>query len=338
MPEQSANGYAFEYAIIISIPEAINDWIAINQNGNCYCQIIEDQAFFNTKMHFNSRNPEIQQLMVRGAKAGLSKIIDMEPRLVYASSEDPLVIHSGTSQNGIVGDVRDIVFIRQLQRSHRRSILAPYVADGNPWEIGISAKWNNDVIKNSRLAEHLDFCNSWFGFPCSRDYWNDIAPVMAFLNDHAGQTWRSLPDKKNSVYRPLIDAFVREMNKQATNHNLANMLVEYMVGRYDFYKLMTSSSNRITNIQAFNLRGNLNQDCEGILPRITVPLQARTLPTRIVSIARYLDRPAWAEIIMDNGWQFSFRLHNAESLVVPSLKFDVRFRGNPMATWAEPWI
>lgn len=337
MPEQSANGYAFEYAIIISIPESINDWISVNQVGRCNCQIIEDQAFLNTKAHFETRGPEIQRLMLQGAKAGLRKVIEMEPRLAYATVEDPLVIHSRTSQNGIVGDVRDIVFIRQLQRSHRRTILASSTEEDEHWEIGISAKWNNDVIKNSRLAEHLDFCQSWFGFPCSRHYWEDIAPVMAYLNNHLEQPWRSLQDKKNTVYRPMVDAFIKEMKLQESTHNLANLLIEYLVGKYDFYKLMTSTSSRVTNVQAFNLKGNLNQDCEGILPRIVIPPQGRTLPTRIVSIERYLERPAWVEIILDNGWQFSFRLHSAESLIVTSLKFDVRFRGTPLTTWTEPW-
>ena len=31
----------------------------------------------------------------------------------------------------------------------------------------------------------------------------------------------------------------------------------------------------------------------------------------------------------DNGWQFSFRVHNAEKHVTPSLKFDIQIEGMP---------
>ena len=32
---------------------------------------------------------------------------------------------------------------------------------------------------------------------------------------------------------------------------------------------------------------------------------------------------------MDGGWQFSFRIHNASTIVEPSLKFDIQFVGEP---------
>jgi hypothetical protein len=276
--------------------------------------------------------------MIQASRAGLKKIIDMEPRLTHATISDPLIIYSQSANNGIHGDVRDIVFIRQIQVSRRRGIIVSPENNDNHWEIGISAKWNNDVSKNSRLAEHLDFCQSWFGFPCSDQYWQNIAPAMDYIRAHLQQPWRLLPDKANSVYRPMVDAFIQEMKLQQANHgDLANLLLDYLVGRYDFYKIMTQRNQRATYIQAFNLKGNLNQDCLGIQPTIIINPQARNLPTRIVSIERYLDRPAYAEIIMDNGWQFTFRLHNAESNIIPSLKFDIRFTGSPLTTWAENW-
>ena len=35
------------------------------------------------------------------------------------------------------------------------------------------------------------------------------------------------------------------------------------------------------------------------------------------------------EMFLDNGWQLSFRIHNASTKVEPSLKFDVQFIGMP---------
>lgn len=37
------------------------------------------------------------------------------------------------------------------------------------------------------------------------------------------------------------------------------------------------------------------------------------------------------ELYMDGGWQFTFRIHNAETYVIPSLKFDIQIVGMPTA-------
>jgi hypothetical protein len=339
MPNQAQNGYAFEYAIIVSIPEAVDDWIANHREGTRNFRIIEDDAFLNIQESFQLTDPPLQEIMLQAARAGLRIVLDMEPRIIHASVEDPILISSNPATRGITGDVRDIILIRQLNPSRRRSIiLSPDNVDQH-WEIGISAKWNNDVIKNSRLAEHLDFCQSWFGFPCSQQYWDEILAPMQYIHDHDGRMWRDLPNKREKVYLSMIMAFIDEINHQSRLHpNLPQLLVEYLIGRYDFYKLMTVKANRITNIQAFNLHGNLNQDCSGIPPLISIPHQSNQRPTRIVTIDRFRDRESWVEIILDNGWQFTLRLHNAESEIAPTLKFDIRFLGNPLNTWSEHWV
>ena len=54
-----------------------------------------------------------------------------------------------------------------------------------------------------------------------------------------------------------------------------------------------------------------------------------SLPTRIVS----LEFKPWSkntlELYLDQGWQFSFRIHNAATDVEPSLKFDIQIIGMP---------
>lgn len=37
------------------------------------------------------------------------------------------------------------------------------------------------------------------------------------------------------------------------------------------------------------------------------------------------------EMILDNGWQLSFRIHSASTKVEPSLKFDVQFISMPVS-------
>ena len=40
-------------------------------------------------------------------------------------------------------------------------------------------------------------------------------------------------------------------------------------------------------------------------------------------------------MVCDKGWQLSFRIHSAESLVIPSLKFDVNMVGNPASMYSN---
>lgn len=53
------------------------------------------------------------------------------------------------------------------------------------------------------------------------------------------------------------------------------------------------------------------------------------LPKRIVKIGFFPNRNNTAELYMDNGWYFTFRIHNAETYATPSLKFDIQIKGMP---------
>ena len=46
-----------------------------------------------------------------------------------------------------------------------------------------------------------------------------------------------------------------------------------------------------------------------------------------------------AELYLDEGWQFSFRIHNAKDYVEPSLKFDIQILGMPttLMTIEQKW-
>ena len=56
---------------------------------------------------------------------------------------------------------------------------------------------------------------------------------------------------------------------------------------------------------------------------ITVPVV--DLPSRLVAIELKPNSDNTVEMYLDNGWQLSFRIHNASSKVEPSLKFDIKF-------------
>ena len=55
--------------------------------------------------------------------------------------------------------------------------------------------------------------------------------------------------------------------------------------------------------------------------------QKRSLQVRLPKQGLKGKSKTTAEIIFDNGWHLSFRIHNAESRIIPSLKFDVQIVG-----------
>lgn len=104
-------------------------------------------------------------------------------------------------------------------------------------------------------------------------------------------------------------------------------LVEYLLGEFDFYKVIGIDSKQTTKIQSYNLRGTLNK--EGNVRKRKVELPVAVLPTRIVSLEYKPGSKNTLELYLDGGWQFSFRIHNASTKVETSLKFDIQIIGMP---------
>lgn len=110
-------------------------------------------------------------------------------------------------------------------------------------------------------------------------------------------------------------------------NEIPELIVEYLLGKFDFYKVIGIDNKRTTRIQSYNLRGTLNQEGRFSKSEITIPIAE--LPTRIVSLEFKPNSNNTLELYLDCGWQFSFRIHNASSRVEPSLKFDVQIIGMP---------
>ena len=219
-----------------------------------------------------------------------------------------------TDNEGKVGDVRDIIIARSDIK----------------WEIGLSIKHNHFAVKHSRLAKTLDFGAKWFDIPCSKQYWNSVEPIFNYLTEQkaANKNWNELPTKDKDVYVPLLKAFIAEVLRSNENDSaVPQKMVEYLLGEFDFYKIISIDSKRITQIQTYNLHGTLNQSSRVVAPKIEVP--HALLPTRIVSLDFKPNSTNTVELYMDGGWQFSFRIHNASTKVETSLKFDIQIVGMP---------
>ena len=306
MSVQSNNqGRAYEYICLLTLNDEINQF---RQS-----RIIENSAFFAAQNAWDSMNIEFQRVLTESAFAAVATIFDMEP-LIIEQEDDDLTLMIQTDNEGQEGDVRDIVISRKDIK----------------WEIGLSIKHNHFAVKHSRLGGGLDFGRKWFGVPCSENYWNNIKPIFDYLREEkANQTnWSDLPAKENDVYIPLLEAFIQEVKDSCLiDESVPQKMVEYLLGEFDFYKVISIDSRRITQIQTYNLHGTLNMPSKTSSPTIEVPVAS--LPTRIVSFDFKPNSNNTVELYMDGGWQFNFRIHNASTKVEPSLKFDIQIIGMP---------
>lgn len=308
MSNKSNNqGRAYEFICLLTLNEEINKIRP--------ARIIINSSYLAAQRAWNTLNAAMQNLYKISSYAAVAKIVALEPRMIE-KGEDVLDLLIQADEKGESGDVRDILIIR----NHIH------------WEIGLSLKHNHFAVKHSRLSDRLDFGNKWYGIPCSQNYWDDIRPIFSYL--HACQKkhlkFRDLPDKDKNVYVPLLKAFIYEIQRQYSKHkNIPCKLVEYLLGEYDFYKIISIDKERMTQIQSYNLHGTLGMSSQTQEPAIIIPIAS--LPTRIVSLDFVPGKQNTVELYMDKGWQFSFRIHNAKTDVEPSLKFDIQLVGMPAA-------
>lgn len=308
-------GRAFEYICITCLKEEISKVRP--------ARLVENSSYLRDKFEWGNLDSSMQEVMRKEALAAIPTIMDIEP-MIEENSGDILTLRLQSDQEGIAGDVRDILLTR----------------DKKGWVLGISVKHNHFAVKHSRLSRVLDFGKSWYGVPCSRAYWDDIKPIFAPLAKVKGKVaWRDLEDKESLVYTPLLEAFINEVKRAYEKDNsIPAKMVEYLLGEYDFYKVVGVDRACKTDVIAFNLHGTLNQSSKNTKPKRKIP---RTLlPTRIVSIEIKPHSNTTVELYLDNGWQFSLRIHNASSMVEPSLKFDINIVGLPttIVTINCPWL
>ena len=307
MSEKSNNqGRAYEFSYLTTLFEEISKVrpAKIEKNG----------SFYAAERAWNTLTDSEKAIYKISALAGVNTIFDLEP-LILDDGDDELELKIQSDDKGEEGDVRDVLIIRR----------------GIEWEIGLSVKHNHFAVKHSRLSKGLDFGEKWYGIKCSEEYWNDVKPIFDYLEQEKSKEskWKDLPNKEDDVYYPLLMAFKGELDRQNKlySKDIPKLMVEYLLGEFDFYKVIGIDSKRITQVQSYNLRGTLNK--EGVKRKRSIKLPIASLPTRIVSLEFKPGSKNTLELYLDRGWQFSFRIHNASSKVETSLKFDIQIIGMP---------
>lgn len=310
MGNQTQSGKAFEYAVALAI---------LSELGQKNVEIADLVRFDKAGVEYQKLELKESASLNDSAIRSIQLISQFEPYLLAVKrNAEKISLFLPADASGESGDVRDIV-LASLQ---------------NDWEIGFSAKHNHEAVKHSRLSMKIDFGNKWFGVPASKKYFEGISPVFVSIENWIKQNkdWKELPDIENAVYIPLLEAFRNEMlSLQLAHGNLiASRLVEYLVGRRDFYKIMKLPEHTV--IQAFNLHGELNKRYGNIKPSVKV--DRLSLPSRIIEIEFSKKKDGSSSsttliAVLDAGWSISFRLHNASTKVERSLKFDINFHGVP---------
>lgn len=312
---QVKNGKAFEYAIAKVYCEHINQ-----QGVNAV--LVENEACAQARGYYEGFDEKERHKFDRAASETLDTMTKIEPGLMAQKKDsDVLSIYLQKDQEGENGDVRDVVFSRVRPR----------------WEIGFSAKNNNDAVKHSRLGRTLDFGKVWLNIPCSQGYWDNLKPVFEYIEGCVSQhlKWDDLGSaKREKVYIPLLQAFRAEMLRLVENEaSVPARLVEYLIGNHPFYKIIKDDAHHLVVVKAFNINGELNKTVNGVKARYTTP--KINLPTRIVEFEMKQDSDTTLNMILDGGWEISFRLHNASTMVERSLKFDIKLLGNPPVLFTQ---
>ena len=298
-------GRGFEYACLYELYNSVKEYRL--------AEIVHNSSLEAAKRAYNTLTEVEKRTYRKSAKAMIPAIFECEPRIIENDC-DILELYIQQDEEGEKGDVRDIIIAR----------------DKLQWEVGLSIKHNHFAVKHSRLSPTIDFGEKWFGVPCSRNYWDAVSPIFDYLEraKQAGKQFNELPNKDNRVYKPIIAAFIEEIKNQYKKHtDIPQKMVEYLLSKYDFYKVISVDARRLTQIQAYNLHDTLNKSSKKQKPTILIPVAS--LPKRIISIDFYPGRNNTAELYMDNGWTFTFRIHNAETYAAPTLKFDIQIKGMP---------
>lgn len=302
-------GKAFEYALTIQFDEKLNHRTNV--------VIIKNSAFDIAKDCFNGVSGLEKSEYLLYASFSVNFLMDVEPRL-YSDlrKNDTLQLEILSDNHGKYGDVRDVLILRAVQK----------------WEIGVSAKNNNDAVKHSRLSSTIDFGKQWLDITSSQDYFNEINPIFDKLaqikEDSLGKKlWKELGDYHSSIYFPVLSAFINELRRLSEQNpkKVAERLISYLVGNKDFYKVIKRKN--VVEIHAYNLNGTLNLPFDEIEPKYKTPKV--DFPTKILNVDFREGKKNTVIVTLDNDWSLSFRIHNASSKVESSLKFDVRLKNYP---------
>ena len=272
--------------------------IALSLSKILSLPITENTYILVAKQCFNSSSVLEQQNIIKASNQAVTFLVIHDNRLTKNNCQ----ISLQSDQRGREGDVRDVIV-------HNNTLNQ---------DVGISAKNRHWALKHSRLSARIDFGSEWFGIKCADSYFREISPIFEELKNrrYNKEKWRDIPDKKQRYYLPVLHAFQSEIKTLFENHGeVPSKLIKYLLGQYDYYKVI--KENGEVSVLSFNIDNSLKWG------------DRLHLPTRIIEISQKPDSDTTIIMTFDQGWQISFRIHSASTMVEPSLKFDITIIGSP---------
>ncbi len=123
--------------------------------------------------------------------------------------------------------------------------------------------------------------------------------------------------RQGRYYLPMLAAFEDELRRLCEDYakQFISPFFQYLVGTKDYYKVVCFPDR--ASITSVNINGTLKWG------------KRWKMPSRIEQIRRKPSSNSTLLVTFEGGWQLSFRLHSARSMVEPSLKFDIQFIGMP---------
>ena len=245
---------------------------------------------------------ERRQLMDAAAKS-VYHILAVEKSLAFRENSE---VEMQTDTKGQAGDPRDVLLT--LEKG----------------ALGISCKRNNETMKNPRLQRNnLNFWEMWgIGGNVSKKYRDGIEAVFAGIDDakeNGAQKWADIDNLHEKVYKPVRSAFVEEFQAISNNDKMCKQFVRYVVGVPDYYKIMAYLDRRVV-VQGFNFNNKLS--CRRL-----------SYPKSLLSVA--FVHQTTIILSFDGGWVFSMRIHNAETRLKDSLKWDIKLIGQPVDLYSH---
>jgi hypothetical protein len=275
--------------------------IAVSLSRFLNAEIEDSKQVRKAKKCFEDSKEAEQIKIVKASDEIVLFIIAHDKRL----TDKNCTIKLQSDQKGQTGDVRDIIVYNSKLKE----------------EIGISAKNRHSAVKASRLSEQIDFGTDWMGIRCSDAYFHQVVPLFREMRSRGkkGELWVNMTDKKHRFYMPILQAFQSEMQLLFANNptDTAKSLVQYLLGAPDYYKII--KQNGTVSVTSFNITGTLKWGSK--MP----------LPTSITDISQKPKSLTTLFMTFNKGWQLGFRIHNADKIIEPSLKFDITIIGMPQS-------
>jgi hypothetical protein len=205
----------------------------------------------------------------------------------FSISSESLIVDRLSDKHGREGDVTDIRIL------------------GSLLQINLSVKHNHKALKHQRPASTAQHCGFPKKTPEDRKFREEYKAIVGSFQVIA-QNSLNFRDLEEGVvfthlYRPICDLVAQSINQLCQSSTNANHLLNFLLGRTDFYKIILDAKLNELHIQFFNK------------------------PSNISSVFAE-SHENYVKLTFDRLWKISMRLHTASSRIAlsPSLKFDTQ--------------